>query len=789
MKFTAKLILFALPAIAVGNALAVEEATVPPMLTRVMPVGIRRGATIEVELEGRNLADIRRVLFDKPGLTAKFVGVTNLPEDPVDPKSTAAVVPLGVKQQATIEITASNDAEPGLYAFRVETPLGTSNLKPFDVSELEEIQAAVHPPDSGNWSHLPATLIGTLGWPGAEDRYAFEARAGDELVFHTAAATLGSDLRAVLSISDSTGREIARAGDASRRPDAALILKVPADGKYVLTVSDLARAGSRNHFYRIHAGALAYVESVFPLGLRVGTSEEIAVNGTGLGSVKTVRVEAPATFEAGQTFPLRILTPMGVAINEIRLAVGPEPEVAEAEDNDATAQPLTLPVAVNGHIQGKHSGKPDEDNFRFTLRKGEHVVAEVSADRVGSRLDSVVEILDEQGREIRTGTVRCLLETPSTLSDRDSKNRGYRLTSLAGYQEGDYVWADDELNRITFMPDQPDEDVIMRNFGGERIAEMNTSPQGHPLNTPIYKVEVHGPDAKFPPNGLPVFKLTARNDDGGPGFDSDSRLDFTAPRDGEYRLRIKDANGLEGEDFPYRLIVRLDEKDFLLTASPSNPNVPRGGRVPVEVTANRTRGYQGPIEVEVKGLPSGLKAERSTIPSGQDSTVVVIEAADDPKLEEAAPAPIQVVGRGSAGGAWFERVADPKMPLKLATVMPPPDIVVTAEPHEVSIEPGGTAEFTFHVERKNSFTGRVPCNALALPPGVTIDNTGLNGVLIVQGKTSRTVKLAAADWAPATEQTFYVVAQVESNSTTTHAAAPFLIRVRPRTMTAEAVRK
>jgi phosphotransferase system HPr-like phosphotransfer protein len=774
-----------------GGGLMAEEATVPPMITRVMPVGVRRGATVEVTLEGRNLSNIRRVLFDKPGLSARFVSVSSLPEDPVDPKSTAAVVPLGLKQQATIEITASNDAETGISWFRVDTPLGTSNMKPFDVGSLEEVHAVEHPMEQGNWSHLPATLVGNLGWPGATDRFGFEARAGEELVFQTVAATLGSELRAVLAVEDSQGKEVARAGDFSRRLDSVLVFKVPADGKYSLTVSDIARAGGRNHFYRIHAGALPYVESVFPLGVRAGASEEVSVKGAGLGGVKTVRVEAPASAESGQTIPLRVKTPMGAALNELRLAVGPEPEVAEAEDNNsaASAQPITLPVAVNGRIQGTHEGKPDEDFFRFNLHKGEHVVAEVMASRLGSKLDSVLEILDEQGRTIRTGTARCVLETPSTLSDRDSRNRGYRFTSTAGFQEGDYVWVDDELNRIAFMPGQPDEDIILHNFGGTRMAEMNTSPQGHPTNSHIYKVELHGPDATFPPNGLPVFYLTARNDDGGPGFEADSRLDFTAPRDGEYRLRVNDANGLQGEDFAYRMTLRLEEKDFMLTASPANPNVPRGGRVPVEVTANRVRGYQGPIEVELKGLPNGLKAERSTIPAGQDSTVVVVESADDPKLEEITPAPIEVVGRGFSDGAKLLRVADAEMPLRVVSVMPPPDIVVTAEPREVTIEPGGTAEFTFHVERKNNFTGRVPCNALALPPGVTIDNTGLNGVLVVQGKTSRTVKLTAADWAPSTEQPFYVVAQVESNSTTTHAAAPFLIHVKAKTLSADAARK
>ena len=36
------------------------------------------------------------------------------------------------------------------------------------------------------------------------------------------------------------------------------------------------------------------------------------------------------------------------------------------------------------------------------------------------------------------------------------------------------------------------------------------------------------------PNGLPVFDLGYRNDDGGPTFGKDSRLEFTAPATGTY---------------------------------------------------------------------------------------------------------------------------------------------------------------------------------------------------------------------------------------------------------------
>ena len=53
---------------------------------------------------------------------------------------------------------------------------------------------------------------------------------------------------------------------------------------------------------------------------------------------------------------------------------------------------------------------------------------------------------------------------------------------------------------------------------------------------------------------------------------------FTAPADGEYVARIRDVQGLGGENYAYRLTVRKPRPDFRLSVSPRNPNVPVGGR-------------------------------------------------------------------------------------------------------------------------------------------------------------------------------------------------------------------
>jgi hypothetical protein len=225
--------------------------------------------------------------------------------------------------------------------------------------------------------------------------------------------------------------------------------------------------------------------------------------------------------------------------------------------------------------------------------------------------------------------------------------------------------------------------------------------------------------------------------------------------------------------------------DFQLRASPENPNIPKGGASPVTISANRLQGYEGPIDVDVKGLPHGVTASPATIPSGQDSTVVILTAATDAPVESR-PASFKVVGHAQVNGHQFEREANKGAPLQLASVIPAPDVVVTTEQWEISIEPGKEVTVTLQINRQNGFKGRVPCNVENLPPGVRIVNVGLNGVLVTEAQTSRTFTIRAEDWAKPITQPIYVVAEVESNSPTRHSSPPLLLKVSDLKQTANA---
>lgn len=777
---------FALSLVAMAS-----EPIIPPTVTNISPAGLERGTTSTFEIEGRNLGDATEVIFDTQNLKGKLTEITDVPEKITGPKAgedLGAQVPLGKKQSAKLEVISAKDTVPGIHRFRIKTPLGTSNMMAVAVGVLPEIKrsekSAMEKGASPQSVDLPATLIGAIEGPGESDTFEFDGKAGEDLVFRVQASELRSKLTSKLVLSDAGGHVLASAGQNTNRPDAELSYHLERAGKYTIMISDRDNEGGKEYFYRLDAGALPYVKSVFPLGVRAGQPTRVSLVGANLGGHSEVTVQPPSRAEGWMTMPLDEVGNGIRPVNDLKLAVGDAPEIDEHEPNDSVegAQTVSLPVTINGHVAGgaDRGGNTDEDYFRFTAKKSQKLNIEVAAARLGSSLDSVIEILDAKGNPIPRATIRCLNETTTTLSDRDSRTDGIRLVSTSGLHEGDYLMVGDELNRIDFIPDQPDADTSLKSMGEQRIAYLGTSPDVHAVNTPVYKAQILPADAEFPSNGLPVFHLTWRNDDGGPGYGSDSKLEFVAPADGDYILHLKDVRGMEGADFAYRVSIREQTPDFRLTAEPANPNIPIGGATEVTVSLDSIRGVDGPIDIEAKGLPQGVSASRATILSGQTSATIVLTAS--PNIDVGMhPVPIQFVGHTTVDGHELTRTANrgenEDQPLQLASITPAPDVTVTTEAKDVTIEPGKEVTVTLNVARHNGFKGRVPCMIENLPPGVRVVNVGLNGVLVTEAQNSRTFTLHAEDWAKPIDQPIYVVGIVESNSSTKHPSEPILLKV------------
>ena len=322
-------------------------------------------------------------------------------------------------------------AEPGARELRLATLQGLSNPMIFHVGQLPEYLKKVPQPDQilarkggprdGSEPRdvapvnmpvtLPAVINGQI-FPGEVDRYRFQALKGQKLLFEVKARDLIPYLadavpgwfQATLSLRDGKGRELAYDDDYRFHPDPVLFFTVPHDGEYAIFIRDSIYRGRDDFVYRITAGELPFVTSIFPLGGPVGektmvepkgwnlTTNQIVVNPREPGNqlIRVTNSECSADPSVSNRLEYRS--------NLVPFSADTLPECVEREPNNSpeTAQSITLPIIVNGRID--HAG--DADMFRFQGHAGNPVVAEVRARRLDSPLDSTLRLTDSQGREL-----------------------------------------------------------------------------------------------------------------------------------------------------------------------------------------------------------------------------------------------------------------------------------------------------------------------------------------------------------------------------------------------------
>ncbi|MCX8089972.1 MAG: hypothetical protein N3I86_03415 [Verrucomicrobiae bacterium] len=301
-----------------------------------------------------------------------------------------------------LEVRVPTNAAPGERQLRLRTALGLSNPLVFHVSHWPEVLEKEPNDKSTNATpaaRLPAVLNGQIQ-PGDADRFRLRLTRGTRLVAVAQARDLVPYLadavpgwfQAVLALYDSAGRELAYADDYTFHPDPVLLCEIPRDGEYVLEIRDALYRGREDFVYRIVVGQLPWVTAAFPLGARAGRETLVELDGWNLPTNRLVL--APAG-DSGREVLIGQLagTPL---IKPLRFAVSDLPEAVEREPNDApdTAQPVELPLILNGVV--RQPG--DRECVRFQGRAGQRIVAEVLARRLDSPLDAALRFRDATGR-------------------------------------------------------------------------------------------------------------------------------------------------------------------------------------------------------------------------------------------------------------------------------------------------------------------------------------------------------------------------------------------------------
>ncbi|GAB5403004.1 MAG: hypothetical protein Aurels2KO_12350 [Aureliella sp.] len=453
---------------------------------------------------------------------------------------------------------------------------------------------------------------------------------------------------------------------------------------------------------------------------------------------------------------------------------------AESEPNDrpGRATAITLPAVVEGNIELASNGRGGEDLFRFPASAGEAWIFDVSTPKE-SELDSWIEVVDSQGKNVLNTRLQALRESYFTFRGKDSDTSDdFRLHKWEDMELDEYLYSSGEVTRLWLYPRGPDSGFKVYPGRGKRETFFGTTPVTHALGETAYVVRPLADEEPPLPNGLPVFPIYFENDDDPLRRDGkDSRLEFVAPASGDYILRVRDARAFGGEKFAYSIDIRQPNPDFKLSIQETDLKMPVGAGREWVVNATRLDGLDAAISVNIEGLPEGFRATNPVIiEAGQTQARGTIFAT--PAAREALAI---TEDERTSGEADEEQGPDAEKP-KYKTVHlhltataevngrtisheieKPISVTITEskevlfrlvasddpnrEIEELTIQPGQTVTARIIIKR-NGVKGPISFGkddaGRNLPHGAFVDNIGLNGLLIPDGQTEREFFITAA---------------------------------------------
>jgi hypothetical protein len=279
----------------------------------------------------------------------------------------------------------------------------------------------------------------------------------------------------------------------------------------------------------------------------------------------------------------------------------------------------------------------------------------------------------------------------------------------------------------------------------------------------------------------PKGQVLATNDD---AVGKDAALVFTPPADGDYVVRLRDLHSRGGDTFVYYLECDWARPDFTLRCDCDKAMIGPGSSTAWYVHVTRLNGFDGPVRLDVKGLPKGVTVNACTVPATMTQGLLVLTAAGDAPRDAAN---VQVVGTAAAGNEAPVRTATPNQEIYLPgggrgrfdvnlhtmAVTEPSDILkVEVSPPAVTLKPGGEVRLDVTVHRRPDYDKGVSLDVMLrhlgqvygnpLPPGVTIDE-GKSKTLLGTGSKGHIVLKAVPNAAPVENVPVSVLAHVSVN--------------------------
>lgn len=496
------------------------QAADPPSLTSLFPATAGQGQQLEVTAGGTFKDWPVQVHVEGQGLTFE---------------------PAEEKGKFTLKVAP--DATPGRRLIRLSNEAGASDLQLFTIGTLPEI-AEQEPNNEPTRPHLldtlPAAVYGRLAKRGDVDTFAVELCAGQTLVAALDAQRLGSPMDGVLQLVSPSGFVLDQVDDAPGF-DPRLVFHAPSDGTYLVRLfafpatpdSSINLAGGDNYIYRLTLTTGPYLEQALPLALAACSESTTKLEPVGPNLPSPAPdLKLDTTFRPGYALAWHDNWPGEVELPLLAVPILHEDPCAD----DKAPKRLPIPSSLSGVLTQSN----ETDYFSLELTRDQEVEIRVEARDLGSALDPVLRVQDDEGK---------------ILAEQDDTRGG-----------------------------RNDRDVSLR---------------------------------------------------------------FKPKEDGTYRLVLTDLFAQGGPSFVYRLSVAEPKPEFAVRLGADKLTVTSKEPTKLDLTISRENGFDQPVNLELIGLPEGVKATTGlSEPKGDSSKAVTLEITLDPESPPCPfSGPVQVVGR------------------------------------------------------------------------------------------------------------------------------------------------
>jgi hypothetical protein len=277
------------------------------------------------------------------------------------------------------------------------------------------------------------------------------------------------------------------------------------------------------------------------------------------------------------------------------------------------------------------------------------------------------------------------------------------------------------LNGVISAPKKGKPDIQYFSFKGEKGKRLAFEVAARQLGSRL--------DAHIAIMNAQGSEITSNDDQNN---QPDSRLEFTPPDTGTYLLQVRDLFYKGGEEYPYRLSIHEPIPDFRLTFTQDRLHIGQGGRIPVTVNVTRLNGFNGAIDLELQGLPAGVRClNPPQIPALMPNVILVLQAEAGAVVSGQ---PFRLLGGAMIGkkrvvhsAQALETTLTPEnnpvmqpREFPAISVMEGVDIVLNTSEESITLAQGESKEIVLKITRKAGFNAKIPLSIINSPAGLAV---------------------------------------------------------------------